>query len=560
MTRLRYRIVLPLLVLLAFNACKNKEPAPVVEISPADSLFSFMSLKVNSVFRGFHYTNVNKTPVIELLFSEDLDPDSFDSSLSLMDNAGSSAQFTTFIENGRILVVQPTGLKPITHYHLNITTGLRSIKDGRLQSEVGVDLTTAIDSSDKFPRISDSALLTLVQQQTFKYFYDFGHPVSGMARERNVSADVVTTGGSGFGVMALLIGVERKFITRIEALARIHKIVDFLTHKAKRYHGAFPHWMNGVTGETVPFSPFDDGADLVETSYMMEALLAARQYFNGTDTYETTLRNNINNLWRAVEWNWFRQKQNVLYWHWSPDFNFKMNLPIQGWNEAMGVYVLAASAPVDSNRITKSVYDSGWANNGIYKNGRSFYDITLPLGPEYGGPLFFSHFSFHAINPDSLKDAYVNNYYTQNQNQSLINYRYCVANPQNYNGYSYACWGLTASDNSHGYAAHSPTNDQGVISPTAAISSMPYTPWESMNALRFFYYKLGDKIWGQYGFTDAFNLTDIWFANSYLAIDQGAEIVMIENYRTGLIWKLFMSCPEIKTGMKTLGFSSPHLN
>jgi hypothetical protein len=262
-----------------------------------------------------------------------------------------------------------------------------------------------------------------------------------------------------------------------------------------------------------------------------------------------------------VEWNWFRQNgQNVLYWHWSPDFAFAINQQINGWDEAMIVYALAASSNTDSNRIPKIVYDNGWAQNGGIKNGNNYYGIRLPLGPALGGPLFFAHYSFLGINPNGLSDAYAN-YWTQDTSHTKINYSYCVANPLHYNGYSNLCWGLTASDdNISGYSAHSPTNDLGVISPTAAISSLPYTPTESMNAIRFFYYKLGDKIWGQYGFVDAFNLSNVWFASSYLAIDQGPEIVMIENYRSGFLWNLFMSCPEIKTGMTSLGFLSPQLN
>ena len=319
--------------------------------------------------------------------------------------------------------------------------------------------------------------------------------------------------------------------------------------------------MNGVTGATVPFSQQDDGADLVETSFMMQGLLTARQFFNTGDPEEVALRTNINNIWNGIEWNWFRNGgQNKLIWHWSPDFNFAINQQISGWDEAMVVYTLAASSPIDSNRIPKIVYDNGWALNGGMKNGKSFEGYTLPLGPDFGGPLFFAHYSFLGTNPNGLTDAYAD-YWMQNRNHSLINYTYCVTNPAHFNGYSSSVWGLTASDdNISGYSAHSPTDDLGVISPTAAISSIPYTPTQSMNALRFFYYKLGDKIWGQYGFTDAFNLTNVWFASSYLAIDQGPEIVMIENYRSGLLWNLFMSCPEIKTGMKNLGFQSPNLN
>ncbi len=545
---------------LIFSSCTKDSNSPASPPAPPPSSFSFISLKVNNINKGFTYFNINPSPFIQMGFSTALDSNSVNSSVSLKDNTGANANFTFTLLKDSILVIHPASLQPITKYVLSVSTSLKSAAKGSLQSSIAVNLITAIDSTDKFPEITDSALLTLVEQQTLKYFYDFGHPVSGLARERNSSGDIVTTGGSGFGVMALIVGVQRNFISRADALNRMNLIVNFLSTKAQRYHGAFPHWMNGATGATVPFSTNDDGADLVETSYMMQGLLTARQFFSTSDPDEVSLRSNINILWSGVQWNWFRQNaQNVLYWHWSPDYFFQINQPINGWDEAMIVYALAASSPVDSNRIPKIVYDNGWAQNGAMKNGKSFYNLTLPLGPDFGGPLFFAHYSFLGVNPNNLSDAYAD-YLSQNTNHSLINYNYCVANPQSYNGYSSACWGLTASDDNTGYAAHSPTNDLGVISPTAAISSLPYTPTQSMNALRFFYYKLGDKIWGDYGFVDAFNLTNIWFANSYLAIDQGPQIIMIENYRSGLLWNLFMSCPEIKTGMKGIGFTSPNLN
>ena len=349
------------------------------------------------------------------------------------------------------------------------------------------------------------------------------------------------------------------FISKADGLDRIVKITSFLKNNCTRYHGAFSHWINGATGVTVPFSLKDNGADLVETSYLFQGLLCARQYFDGLDATQTNLRLDINALWNGVEWSWFRQPNNqeVLYWHWSPDYQWDMNMPIHGYNEALITYVLAASSPGFS--ISKSVYDNGWAKNGQIENGQTFYGTVLPVGPSLGGPLFFAHYSFLGINPTGLIDQYAN-YLTQNTAHSKINYYYCLSNPLNYNCYSKDCWGLTASDdNISGYAAHAPGNDLGIISPTAAISSLPFTPIESLSAMRFFYYKLGDKIWGTYGFSDAFNLTNIWFASSTLSIDQGPQIIMIENYRTGLLWKLFMSCPEVKTGMKNLGFQSPNL-
>lgn len=407
--------------------------------------------------------------------------------------------------------------------------------------------------------LSDSALLDVVQRQTFRYFWDFAHPVSGMARERsnvafNYGNEVVTTGGTGFGIMGIIVAANRGWITRDTAAKHMLKMVRFLW-KASSFHGVFPHWLDGATGKVIPFSRKDDGADLVETSFLLQGLLCARQYFNADNPVEKELRNRINWIWGETEWNWFTKGgEEVLYWHWSPNNDWAMNFPLRGYNEALITYVLAASA--ERYPVPAAVYHRGWAQSNFFKNGKTFYNYILPLGFDYGGPLFFSHYSFLGLDPRGLKDRYAD-YWMQNQNHTLINYAYCVDNPKHFKGYGENCWGLTASDNPWGYNAHSPTNDLGVISPTAAISAFPYTPEYSMKALRHFYYDLGDKIWGEYGFVDAFDETENWYAKSYLAIDQGPQIAMIENYRTGLLWKLFMSCPEVQNGLKKLGFTSP---
>jgi hypothetical protein len=461
----------------------------------------------------------------------------------------------TFGNKDSTVVVRPASpLNFLTAYSLTVPKTLKSKSGGNFINSLTVKFSTAIDSTNKFASISEDALLTLVQRQTFNYFWEFGHTVSGLARERNTSGDLVTSGGSGFGMMAIPVAISRNFIARNEGLARAQKMIDFLKNKAQSFHGAFPHWLNGATGIIIPFSPNDDGADLVETSYLMMGLLTLRQYFNGTAAEEVNLRNDINVLWDAVEWDFFNRDNSMkLYWHWSPTKGWIMNMPIQGWNECFITYVLAASSR--THAITKLVFDNGFARNGAMKNNNTYYGYQLPLGEALGGPLFYEQYSFLGINPHGLSDTYAD-YWKQAVNHTQINFEYCKQNPKRYYGYSASCWGLTASDIQSGYTASSPTNDVGVIAPTAAISSLPYTPKESLQALKFYYYQLGDKIWGQYGFTDAFNLDTGWFADSYLAIDQGPQIGMIENYRTGLLWNLFMSCPEVKTGLTNLSITS----
>ncbi len=529
------------------------------DIPPVPEAFNFVAAKLDTRANGFQFNDVGTSPVIRLSFSAPVNRSSVPINILLKENNTIHIPVNFSYENNdSVVVLTPQNpLKHLSRYSLNISDQLLAQKGGNLSSNIEIKLVTAIDPADKFPRISDEALLDLVQRQTFKYFWDFGHPVSGMARERNTSGDLVTTGGTGFGVMAIIVGIERNFISRAEGLNRTRTIVDFLNEKAQKYHGAFAHWLHGSTGTTIPFSANDNGGDLVETSFLMQGLLTARQYFSNTNVEETELRNKINALWNGVEWNWYRRNnENVLYWHWSPDKQWVMNHQIRGWNEALITYVLAASS--NTHSIDAIVYNEGWARNGAIRNGNTYHGIKLPLGPPLGGPLFFAHYSFLGIDPNNLSDQYAN-YWEQNTAHSLIHYNYSIANPRNFAGYSDSVWGLTASDDPNGYKAHEPNNDNGTISPTAALSSFPYTPIESMKALNFFYYKLGDRIWKEYGFTDAFNLSIPWFANSFLAIDQGPIIIMIENHRSGLLWKLFTSAPEVKTGLKKLGFQAPYL-
>ena len=424
-------------------------------------------------------------------------------------------------------------------------------------------------NSSKQALLSDSALLDIVERQTFQYFWDGAEPTSGMARERfhednNYPENdkmVVTSGGSGFGVMAILAGIHRNFISRDQGRERFEKILHFL-ETADRFHGVWPHWWNGETGKVKPFGRKDNGGDLVETSYLVQGLLCVRQFFKDGNQKEKDLAKRIDRLWREVEFDWHRNGQNVLYWHWSPTYNWEMNFPVHGYNECLIMYVLAASSP--THGVPAQVYHEGWAENGKIKGSESYGGYKLNLRHQgnvpHGGPLFWSHYSYLGLDPRGLRDQYAD-YWQENKNQTLINYQWCVDNPKNFVGYGPNSWGLTASYSVKFYAAHAPDqqNDVGVISPTAALSSMPYTPEYSLAAMRHWYNDMRDKIWGSYGFYDAFSETANWFPKKYLAIDQGPIVVMIENYRSGLLWKLFMSCPEIQAGLKKLGFESPPL-
>lgn len=412
---------------------------------------------------------------------------------------------------------------------------------------------------------TDDELLTMLQEACFQYYWEGADPHSGMTRE-NIPGDdrIVATGASGFGIAALMVGVDLGFITREQGVERLTKIVGFLEH-ADRYHGAWSHYMNGSNGKTMPvFGMFDNGGDLVETSFLVQGLLAARQYFHGTNEKEQSLYRRISQLWETVEWDWYREnpQSDFLYWHWSKQWAWQIHHPLIGFNEVMITYLLAMSSP--THGVPADMYYSGWAGQGPraleyragwsgsvdgdhYGNGHTYYGVKLDVGVGTGGPLFFTHYSYIGFDPHSLHDRYTASYFENNRNIALISRAYSIANPKHFEGYGPNAWGLTASDGPAGYVAHAPdnANDLGTLTPTGALASFPYTPDASMAAFKHYYRDLGSRIWDIYGPRDAFNPGQNWISPIYMGLNQAPITVMIENHRTGLVWKNFMSNPEI---------------
>lgn len=417
---------------------------------------------------------------------------------------------------------------------------------------------------------TDDELLTMVQEASFRYYWEAAHPEAGLAPEVLPGDDnLLALGGSGFGVMAMLVAAERGFVPRKDVAQRMLKIVRFLA-RADRFHGVWPHFLDGDTGRAIPFfGKYDNGGDLVETAFMIQGLLAARQYFDGSNAVEREIRDTATKLWREVEWSWYRQQpdSDVLYWHWSPDFGFHINHPLIGWNETMIVYLLAIASP--THGVPADLYHTGWAGTSKraigyreswgrttagsrFTNGNSFYGIELDVGVGNGADLFFTHFSYMGFDPRGIRDRYTN-YFENNRAIARINHAYCVENPRGFVGYGANSWGLSAGINSGG-GRPLPRDDNGTINVMASLASMPYTPDESLAALRHFYRNLGAKIWGIYGFHDGFNETQNWFEEAYMALNQAPIAVMIENHRTGLVWKNFMANPEIRPALKAIGF------
>lgn len=412
--------------------------------------------------------------------------------------------------------------------------------------------------------LTDEQLLDTVQYYTFQYFWKGAEPNSGMAPERihidgiypDNDAHIITTGGTGMGLIGILGAIERGWISRSEAVARFEKMISFL-EKADRWNGIWPHWLDGKTGRVKPFSPKDDGADLVESAFLMQGLLVVREYFKTGTEAEKSIAERIDKLWKEMDFAFHTQNQNVLYWHWSPRYQWEMNFALEGYNECLITYVLGAASPTHS--IPAEAYHQGWARSGgIQATNSGAFGFPLQLkhngAEQYGGPLFWAHYSYLSLNPKGLKDQYAD-YWQENVNQTLINRAWCIQNPKKFKGYGENLWGLTASYSINFYDAHRPGNDTGVISPTAAVSSIVYTPEESLKVIRNLYENYGDKVFGPYGFYDAMSPEHNFFPQRYLAIDQGPIVSMIENYRSGLGWKLFMQIPEVQAGLEKLGFS-----
>ncbi|MGO1520543.1 MAG: glucoamylase family protein [Sphingobacterium sp.] len=453
-------------------------------------------------------------------------------------------------------------IRNITFALMILAAGLQSCQNTPRENQ------QSDNRSNDSTALTDDSLMTRIQQQTFRYFWEGAEPNSGLARERiHMDGDypqndenVITMGGSGFGIMGIIVAIERGFISKEEGQQRLHKIVDYLG-EIPRFKGAWSHWYFGDTGQVKAFSEKDNGGDLVETAFLTQALLVVREYFKDGTSEQQEIANKADELWKGVNWNHYTNGENVLLWHWSPSHDFGMNHPIRGYDECLVTYVLAAASP--THPIDASVYHEGWARGGDIRSDEE--KLGIPIGIEHNakgdqvGPLFWAHYSFMGLNPMGLKDDYVN-YEDVVRNHARINIAYAEENPNGYKGYGAdKGWGWTASYTITGYNAHHPDNDPSVISPTAALSSTPYTPKESLAFGRYLFNELESKIWGEYGFYDAYSETENWFPQRYLAIDQGPIVVMIENHRTGLIWNLFMQAPEIQQGLKKLGFQSPNI-
>lgn len=418
----------------------------------------------------------------------------------------------------------------------------------------------AVATSTPFDR---TGFVTEVQEASFRYFYDYAYPGSNLPREGIKAEDswdpeaisAVSVGMYFFNIAA---GIERGFISRQAGVEHVTVALDFLAGPTQRFFGAFPHWIDGKTGAVRPFSQTDNGADMVETAIIAEGLIFAREYFDNNTSEEAHIRETADALWKAIEWDKFiKTPDNVMIWHWSPDYGFS-DLPIVGFHEAEICYILGVASP--DYPISTDTYWDGWVGmNPEYYNHREVPGIDGPLeltlGWDYGKPMFAMHYSYMGLDPRKvpLKDG---NKFDEFVRQTEANRQYALLNADTWKGYD-TYWGLTASLSPGGYRAHTPvTDDNGTISPTAALSSIAYLPEPVIDMMQDMYLNKGDKLWGPFGFYDAFNPKQDWVANGYIGIDVGPVAPMIENYKTGKLWEVFMRAPEVTKAIEKI-WSNP---
>lgn len=392
------------------------------------------------------------------------------------------------------------------------------------------------------------------QQKVVNYFFTGANEQTGMALNSSSNKTILTTGATGFGIMNLIIGVERGWINREEAARQIVKITRFLK-RADRFAGAWAHWYK-PDGRMVPFGSQMQAGEIVETAFMMGGLLTASEYFTGGSDDEKEIRKATEEFWNSIEWNHF-VKDGMLYWIWHQDKN-SYELPLVGWNETLLVYILAMAAP-DAHKVSPDIYKNCWQGYNFANLTRKTYGYSLPLGTDdNGGPLFLSQYSFLGLDPRYMQDQYAF-YWTQNVSHTLINRHYCVYEAPKEYRYSEYDWGLTACEGcgEHpDYMSRDPKNDDGIIAPTAALSAFPYTPFYSTQVLLNLKNNYSD-LNGKYGFGVSYCPADKSVGKNYLAMEHAPIAIMMENYRSGLIWKLLMQNEHVQKGLQLAGIAQP---
>ncbi len=443
-------------------------------------------------------------------------------------------------------------------------------KSSSRNNEVGKTLSTEFNLDD-------------LQRRTFNYFWDLADPESGLIPDRWPTESFCSIAAMGFGLTSYIVGIENGYISRKIAAERIRDQMRFLYHLPQSnamhavagYKGFFYHFIdmkNGTRYKDVELST-------VDTGWLMAGILSCQSYFDGDDLTETAIRDLADSLYRRVEWDWFLNDNDLLSMGWFPDRGF-LKAQWDGYNEAMLLIIMALGS---TTHPVPAICWENWTKPYIWGDYYGYEMVNF-------GPLFGHQYSHMYVDFRGIYDRYMAakgiDYFENARRATYSNRAYCIANPRHFNDYSDTIWGLTACDGPGdkkvdingsvikfmGYSARGAAVnyhvDDGTIAPTAAGGSIPFAPEICIPALKAMYEKYGSALYDTYGFRDAFNPTftfgpeniNGWFDKDYIGIDQGPIVIMIENYKTGLIWKVMKKNKYIIAGLKKAGFSGQWLD
>jgi len=437
---------------------------------------------------------------------------------------------------------------------------------------------------------ADEALLDDLERRSFDYFWELADPRTLLIPDRAPTPSFSSVAAVGFGLTAYAIGAERGWVTREQARDRVRHVLQFFLDAPEgpqprgvtSYKGFFYHFLDMKTGhrfETVELSTID-------TTLLLAGVLMCQSYFDRDDPGEAAIRDLAERLYRRVDWTFAQVRPPAVSHGWRPESGFIIS-DWKGYNEAMILYVLALGSP------THPVGPEAW------EAWTSTYQWHDYFGQEHltFGPLFGHQYSHVWIDFRGIRDAYMRgkgiDYFENSRRAAYSQHAYAVKNPGGWRGYGDTLWGLTASDGPldvtlridgrdrtfHTYWARGTSpqelTDDGTLVPTAAAASLPFAPEIVLPAIREMRQRYGEHLYGRYGFLDAFNPTfdvDVkpqhgkvvrglgWFDTDYLGIDQGPIVAMIENYRSGLVWRVMRRNPHVRRGLERAGFSGGWLD
>lgn len=393
---------------------------------------------------------------------------------------------------------------------------------------------------------SEDQLLDLVERSAFGYFWNEANPQNGLIKDRCYAfgpdqRKIASIAAVGFGLSAICVADKRGWVSREAAYERVYTTLKFFQRSAQKYNGFFFHYYEMDTGAPL------HGCEIssIDTGLLLAGILTVKNYYKGTEV-ETMART----LLEQVNWQWMMNNENYLSMAWFPGNRFLPHL-WRDYNEAIMLYFFGVGSP--TYPIPASVWGSIDREKFKYAGG----EFVVAAGEN---SLFEHQYPQVWLDLRGLIDQNGVDYFDNSAAATIANRQWCLDNAKKYKTFAAGFWGLTACDGPNEYVVNGAPygNCDGTVAPTAPIGSIPFTPELAIEQIRK-YFTLNERLWGKYGFVDAFNLDKDWFSSVYIGIDQGPIVLMIENHRTGMIWDLVRDDPMIRMSCDKMGFKKQEI-